>query len=637
MSKSNPPTTRLPARPSLEQLRNQASDLLRAHRAGDPDARTRIPKDNPTLADAQFAIAREHGFETWAKLKHQIQPSQKEQYELLATDLQAACHGDQNALTRLHRIHGNDFMQASVPFDLARLREKIDQRLSKISKNPTPASTLSLADAQLLVARQHGISTWPQLIAEEETPLFSVHTKTNEIVPGPVLSPKTWDIIFGVIEDRGITALNAAGRMTDAAMKRLSKLHRVTRLNLGGSLQLTDSGLLHLKRMPQLRELQIDGWKGQLTDAALAATLPHLRELRTFNACWQQNISDAGFAHLASCEQLVDVNLLGTHAGDQTLAALAHKPHLRQLQTGRAVTDAGIDHLHNIPAFKTWLNEEIKYGLMGAGAWPTRLTLDGPFTDRGLAQLQGLDGLFGLGFFWHSPAFTSAGLAHLAALPHLGSLSCGDAHCDDEALHHIGSLPHLRMLLAQGATASDKGFEALSHSQTLEYLWGRDWSNFTSKGFAALAQMPALRGLAVNLKNIELTELPNFPALRELTPMNVPDEAFRHIAKCPNLEALWCMYCRDTGDAATAHIERLQNLKTYYAGASQITDLTLEILSSMPSLERLEFWQCLALTDKGIAHLANLPNLRTLTLGGLPNVTREIIGKFPPQIELTLS
>ena len=28
---------------------------------------------NATLADVQFAIAREHGFETWAKLKHHIE------------------------------------------------------------------------------------------------------------------------------------------------------------------------------------------------------------------------------------------------------------------------------------------------------------------------------------------------------------------------------------------------------------------------------------------------------------------------------------------------------------------------------------------------------------------------------------
>jgi hypothetical protein len=644
---------RLPARPSFEQLRKQASDLLRAYRAGDPASLERLKGvEHPILADAQFVIARDHGFETWAKIKHHLlkpEPTLREQYELLAKDMVGACRGDADALKRLQNIYGTDLTQASTPFDLDRLRTKIDERLKKITSSPSPASELAIADAQLLIARQHGVSTWSQLIASVTPsqqpggavpqPYYRIHWKNNEIVPGPILSPKTWDVIFDIMRERGITTLNAAGRMTDTAMKRLSKLDHVTCLKLGGSLQLTDEGLSHLARMPQLRELHIDGWKGQVTDKGLAV-LQHLRELRKFEICWQQNVSDAGLAHLRSCEHLEDVNLMGTPSGDGAIEALADKAHLKQLTTGRELTDAGIEHLHRIPAFKAWLGGDIKYGLMGAGAWPTRVTIDGPFTDAGLAKLKGLDGLFGLGFFWHCPGFTSAGLAHLADLPRLGSLSCGDAHCDDEAMRHIGALPHLRMLLAQGAIAGEAGFNALSQSRTIEYIWGRDWSNLNSIGFAALSTVPALRGLAVNCKNVDasaLALLPRFPALRELTPMNVSDNSFRHIGQCPNLEALWCMYCRDTGDAATEHIQALTNLKTYYAGASQITDRTLETLGRMSSLEQIEFWQCLGITDAGVAHLAALPNLRELTLGGLPGVTLEATKRFTDRVQLTYS
>ena len=642
---------RLPARPSFEQLRKQATDLLRAYRTGDADAKQHLSAvEHPTLADAQFVIAREHGFETWAKLKHHLnkpEPTLREQYELLAKDLVDACRGDEAALKRLHNIYGNDFTQSSTPFDLDRLRTKVDERLKKLTPSPIPAAELAIADAQLLVARQHGVSTWAQLIAQVSPsateavpkPFYAIHWKNNEIVPGPVLSPKTWDVIFDVMKERGITALNAAGRITDAAMKRLSKLDHVTHLDLGGCLQLTDEGLAHLARMPQLRELDINGWKGQLTDKGLAA-LSHLRELRKFEICWQQNISDAGLAHLAACEHLESVNLMGTPSGDGAIAALAGKAKLKQLTTGRELTDKGIEHLHQIPAFKTWQGGEIRYGLMGAGAWPTRATIDGPFTDAGLAKLKGLDGLFGLGMFWHSPAFTSAGFAHLADLPRLGSLSCPDAHGDDEAMRHIGALPHLRMLLAQGAVAGDAGFEALARSQTIEYIWGRDWENFHSKGFQALSKMPALKGLAANFKNVDdavLSLLPQFPALRELTPMNVPDAGFRHVGECADLEGLWCMYCRDTGDAATEQIKDLGKLKTYYAGASQITDRSLEILAHMRSLESIEIWQCLSITDAGVAHLATLPNLREITLGGLPGVTLEATKLFPGSVQVTYS
>ena len=151
------------------------------------------------------------------------------------------------------------------------------------------------------------------------------------------------------------------------------------------------------------------------------------------------------------------------------------------------------------------------------------------------------------------------------------------------------------MLMGQGTVATDAGFAALSRSQTIEYIWGRECPNLTGRGFAALSTMPALRGLAVSCKNVDdeaLATLPRFPALTDLMPMDVPDAGFRHVGRCENLEGLWCMYCRDTTDAATEHIAGLTKLKTYYAGQTKITDRSLEILSRMPSLESLEFWNC---------------------------------------------
>lgn len=56
-------TSRLPARPSLEQLRKLARERLAVLRAANPSAR---------LADAQFALAREYGFESWPKLVQHV-------------------------------------------------------------------------------------------------------------------------------------------------------------------------------------------------------------------------------------------------------------------------------------------------------------------------------------------------------------------------------------------------------------------------------------------------------------------------------------------------------------------------------------------------------------------------------------
>jgi hypothetical protein len=52
----------------------QAKDLLRAARRGDPAAvaRVRAVSDRPTLAAAQLALAREHGFASWPRLKAEV-------------------------------------------------------------------------------------------------------------------------------------------------------------------------------------------------------------------------------------------------------------------------------------------------------------------------------------------------------------------------------------------------------------------------------------------------------------------------------------------------------------------------------------------------------------------------------------
>ena len=67
--------TDLPARPSLDHLRREARDLLRAAQAGDPAAagRIRAVSAAQTLASAQLALAREYGFASWARLKAEVE------------------------------------------------------------------------------------------------------------------------------------------------------------------------------------------------------------------------------------------------------------------------------------------------------------------------------------------------------------------------------------------------------------------------------------------------------------------------------------------------------------------------------------------------------------------------------------
>ena len=272
-----------------------------------------------------------------------------------------------------------------------------------------------------------------------------------------------------------------------------------------------------------------------------------------------------------------------------------------------------------------------------------------PFTNKGLANLAGLDGLFALNLFGstgmgpfddsHS-AVTATGLSRLVDLPYLGWLGCCAGLGNDESMIHISAMPRLRMLSCQDAVAGDDGFASLSRSQTIEYIWGRRCHNLTGRGFAALASMPALRGLSVSCKNVDdegLSALRRFPALREFMPMDVGDEGFRHVGRCEQLEALECMYCTATTDIATGHIAGLSKLKSYRAWSTRITDRSLEILGRMSSLERLLFYDCKGVTDAGLAFVAGLPRLREVNLESLPNITPEGLAVFHVDVRVSIS
>jgi hypothetical protein len=82
------PTRSLPARPSLAQLKLQANELRRAQCEGSRPAASRIVAHHPrmkgqslesvlarplALADAQLVLAREYGFDDWARIKRHVE------------------------------------------------------------------------------------------------------------------------------------------------------------------------------------------------------------------------------------------------------------------------------------------------------------------------------------------------------------------------------------------------------------------------------------------------------------------------------------------------------------------------------------------------------------------------------------
>jgi hypothetical protein len=155
----------LSAHPDLEYYRKQAKHLLRSYEAGDAAARDRAAEvlgdraaERFLLSDAQFVLAQEYGFRTWAEFRADMQ-SQRATGDRPVSRLWGRGAGDyaswaDGLLTELRR---------GDPGALRRLRAYVPRYAAA-----TDAATAELRDARLIIARELGFPTWRELVAGAE-------------------------------------------------------------------------------------------------------------------------------------------------------------------------------------------------------------------------------------------------------------------------------------------------------------------------------------------------------------------------------------------------------------------------------------------------------------------------------------
>jgi hypothetical protein len=117
---------------NFEQQQKRAKELLKAARAGEPAAIARFKGTPPILAEAQFLIARELRFDSWAALKrHTLAMAQAREAmnaSVLDADLRTLhirCGSDLQAPLKAAGFHG-DFYEHSYPYLLGPVREGPD-------------------------------------------------------------------------------------------------------------------------------------------------------------------------------------------------------------------------------------------------------------------------------------------------------------------------------------------------------------------------------------------------------------------------------------------------------------------------------------------------------------------------------
>jgi hypothetical protein len=514
-----------------------------------------------------------------------------------------------------------------------------------LGKAPGDSTEITLDDARWLVAREHDFTDWDalrqsversaqpaQLLAKPMGVLSSESKANHDNANAQPLRAREWGEVLRLLGDPHHTRLVAHGELTDDLARQLTAFPHLETLSLEGSRQLTDAGLRSLASLPRLRHLDLQ--QTAISDAGMSA-LAELRSLESLSLAWTA-VTDAGVRALSALDQLQRIDLMGTRCGDGAIRAFAGKRQLRHFRSGNGVTDAGLHTFHEYPVFASWLGGDASTDLTSYQPEPNSLLLRGAITDRGMAALAGLHGLYGLNLDAAELALTGRALEPLVNLERLGWLAF-DAK--DDAFPVIARMPQLRFLGCQDTTASDAAWAELGASPSIEAIWGRRCHGLSDRGFAALSRMPRLQKLSVSCLNVSdaaLAALPAFPALRELMPMDIPDAGYRHIGACAAMESLVLMYCRDTTDIATSHLVRLPALRRYFASYTQITDETPRLLSRVDSLEAVTFSDCAGISDDGVAALARLPRLKVLSVSGR-GVTAAAAARFPKGVTVRFS
>lgn len=155
----------LPAHPDLEYYRKQAKHLLRTYATGDAAAQARVAgvlgdraAERFLLTDAQFVLAQEHGFRTWAEFRAYVQ-SQRTADDRPVSRLAGVDPGTYASMADalLTDLHRND------PGALQRLRAYVPRHSAAAD-----GFAAGLGDARLIIARELGLPTWWELVSFTE-------------------------------------------------------------------------------------------------------------------------------------------------------------------------------------------------------------------------------------------------------------------------------------------------------------------------------------------------------------------------------------------------------------------------------------------------------------------------------------
>jgi thiol-disulfide isomerase/thioredoxin/Leucine-rich repeat (LRR) protein len=457
-----------------------------------------------------------------------------------------------------------------------------------------------------------------------------------------------------------------SARIDVSALRAIAKLRGLRRLDLS-QCQIADESLGELGSLPRLEGIHLmfpgvarrraggarerrrpDQGQSLVKGVEWLASLPELKELQLDG--WQ--LPDASFEVLARCRNLESLTLTIAELKDQHVRSLAKLAHLRSLRVHAESAEkigpsfAPFRASRSLNTLVIWRMGVDAAMLRGLGQIPSLRKLDfslADLADDAVPALQSLKQIDDLSLPLQMPQTARSQLVEpLIKLPNLRVWPA--VGVDDHALDQIAGAVWIESLelgyKANAKAPSVKQFSKLSRLKNLRALSVR-MLPFDDQSLASLADLKSLTSLRLENTDVSgdgfhfLKDLPRLnkvdiyipegiqprlASLAELHHVNslmvgipelcVPD--FAWLAKMPQLTRLQIIRGL-VDDRTAAHLAALKNVENLWLDDALLSDDGLRPLLGLKNVVGLQVGGFL--TDKGILQLAALPQLESLQIG----------------------
>jgi Leucine-rich repeat (LRR) protein len=389
------------------------------------------------------------------------------------------------------------------------------------------------------------------------------------------------------------TALDLHGmRISDDDLRLIVPSIELDTINLSDN-PLSDAGVRHIAKIPQLRQLWISG----------------------------PRISGEGLARLQDCRSLKTLWLTDTRATEDDLPVLANMKQLRTLNlSGMTFTKKGIEqlqalsHLETLIVDSTALTPNEVHVLQGNNPELVIILSQkralAAVRDRERTDLVLPDG--------QDRVVEVAGV-DTKVIDHPLLRTFGDTHFEQAD----------RLNCGPNRESSSKDWKGLT---TLRYVFLSGLKH-PSDAITALKDLPVLEEIHLNRCTVADSDFKDMGILPSVKKLDLYDNIIRntsleYLSQLPNLESLG-LYGYDVriSEAGIQNLSLAKSLTTLDLSRTTITDAAMAQFPCLQQLESLSLRE--VPIDSGSTHLTRLPNLKTLDLCNTL-VTDETLDSFQP-------